>query len=87
MRRTLSSSFRVPAHQFVRLLTRMHSTTPGSDSSTPRSTAPLFPVMPIAVRIVPGIDAPVSPKLSMRWAHRAPAPLKQRLHHTSIRSS
>src|SRR5580658_9471555 len=44
----------------------MHSITPGSDSRTPKSTAPLFPVIPIAVRIVPGMGCAFSPKLSMR---------------------
>jgi hypothetical protein len=33
----------------------MHSTTPGIDSSVPRSTAPELPVMPMAVRAAPGI--------------------------------
>src|SRR6266852_9063735 len=44
----------------------MHSPTPGMDSRTPRSTAPLLPVMPMAVRIEPGIGCALRPRLSMR---------------------
>src|SRR6266849_4682884 len=45
----------------------MHSPTPGMDSRTPRSTAPLLPVMPIAVRIEPGMGCALRPRLSIRW--------------------
>src|SRR5437660_12361401 len=44
----------------------MHSPTPGMDSRTPRSTAPLLPVMPMAVRIEPGIGCALRPRLSLR---------------------
>src|SRR5690348_8662725 len=45
----------------------MHSTTPGSDSRTPRSISPLLPVMPMAVRRDPGIGWALRPRLSIRW--------------------
>src|SRR5690242_13874514 len=44
----------------------MHSITPGIDSSTPRSTDPWFPVMPIAVRPAPGIGCARNPSFSIR---------------------
>src|SRR5690242_17273131 len=44
----------------------MHSTTPGSDSRTPRSISPLLPVMPMAVHRDPGIGCALRPRLSMR---------------------
>ncbi len=36
------------------LVTRMHSLTPGRTSSNSESTTDMFPVMPIAVRVLPG---------------------------------
>src|SRR5262249_3749548 len=41
-------------------------TTPAIDSRTPRSTEPLFPVMPMAVRKEPGIGWALRPRLSIR---------------------
>src|SRR5262252_2935835 len=43
----------------------MHSTTPGMDSRTPRSTASLLPVMPIAVRPAPGMGCAFRPSDSI----------------------
>src|SRR6202050_4661875 len=49
------------------LLTGMHSTTPDMPSSVPTSTAPLLPVIPIAVRAAPGIGWAFIPADSRRW--------------------
>src|ERR1700757_4396571 len=43
----------------------MHSTTPGMDSRMPRSTAPLLPVMPMAVRPAPGMGWALRPRDSI----------------------
>src|SRR5882757_3511611 len=43
----------------------MHSTTPGIDSRMPRSTAPLLPVMPMAVRPAPGMGWAFRPRDSI----------------------
>src|SRR5271163_763622 len=43
----------------------MHSTTPGMESSEPVSMAPLFPVMPIAVRPAPGMGCARNPIASI----------------------
>ena len=50
-----SSSFASRLTNLYGLLTGIHSATPGSDSRTPRSIAPSFPVIPMAVRAAPGI--------------------------------
>src|SRR5579875_550820 len=44
----------------------MHSTTPGIASSEPTSTGPKLPVMPIAVRLDPGMGWARKPKDSIR---------------------
>ncbi len=66
MRRTVSSSLASRLTSLYGLLTGMHSTTPGRDSRTPRSTASLLPVMPMAVRIEPGMGCALRPRLSIR---------------------
>jgi hypothetical protein len=44
----------------------MHSTTPDIASSEPMSTAPVLPVIPIAVRMEPGIGWALNPSDSTR---------------------
>jgi len=55
IRTTVFSSLMSRLTSLYGLLTGMHSPTPAMDSSEPMSTAPVLPVMPIAVRTAPGI--------------------------------
>jgi hypothetical protein len=44
----------------------MHSTTPGMDSSVPMSISPVLPVIPMAVRVEPGMGWARRPSASIR---------------------
>ena len=66
MRTTVSSSLTSRETSLYGLVTGMHSMTPAMDSRTPRSTAPLLPVMPMAVRPEPGMGCAFRPRDSMR---------------------